>query len=129
MLLQRPSLLFFFNFAFIPSGLSSFKCKCGIKLSNNNKNTIPKINPTAAGSHSIFPCSFAISIDGTINNHTEAAIITPDANPSNSSSIFKLNLFLMKNTIVAPKVVPKKGIANSIVKSMLSIPFIIIIML
>ena len=111
----------FFNFAFIPSGLSSFKCKCGIKLSNSNKNNIPKINPIAAGSHSIFPCSFAISIDGIINDHTDAAIITPDANPNNNFSTFRLNLFFIKNTIADPKVVPKNGIANPIVKSILSL--------
>ena len=51
----------------------------------------------------------------------DAAIITPDANPNNNFSTFRLNLFFIKNTIADPKVVPKNGIANPIVKSILSL--------
>ena len=104
----------FFNFAFIPSGLSVFKCKCGIIWSNASKNTIPKLNPIAVGSHLISPCSSAISIDGIISDHIDAAIITPAAKPSRSLSTFLFTSFFIKNTIAEPKVVPKKGIKSPI---------------
>ena len=107
----------------MPSGLSLFKCKCGITLSNINKNTIPNRNPTAAGIHAIFP--FVIFIDGISKDHTEAAIITPDAKPNKSFSTFLFILFFIKNTVAVPIVVPKNGIVsptnNSIYSSFLSI--------
>ena len=79
-----------------------------------NKNIIPNKNPIAAGIHAIFPCSSAISIDGIISDHTDAAIITPDANPNSIFSIFLFNLFFIKNTVAAPNIVPKNGIDNPV---------------
>jgi hypothetical protein len=67
----------FCSFDFIPSGLSLFKCKCGIILSKTSKKNIPSKNPAAAGSHLILFCSAAISNDGISKLQIEAAIITP----------------------------------------------------
>jgi len=108
-----------FSFDFIPSGLSLFRCKCGVKLSIISKNIIPNKNPTVAGNHVIPPCPSAISNDGISRDHIEAAIITPEAKPSNSFSSFELILFLIKNTIAEPKVVPKNGINKPKVNSIL----------
>lgn len=73
-----------------------------------------------AGNHAIFPCSSDISIAGRIKDQIDAAIITPDANPNNSFSTILFILFLIKNTIAAPKVVPAKGINNPNVNSIFS---------
>lgn len=113
----------FFNFDFIPSGLLLSKCKCGIKLSKINKNTIPSKKPIAAGIQATFPCSSTIFIDGIIKDHIEAAIITPDANPKSSFSIFLFILFLIKNTIAAPRIVPTNGINNPVNNCINHIPF------
>ena len=59
-------------------------------------------------------CFSAISIDGIRSDQTDAAIITPAANPSNNFSNFGAICFFKKNTIAAPIEVPKKGIANII---------------
>ena len=67
-----------------------------------------------AGIQEIIFCSSAISIDGISNDHTDAAIITPEANPSKSFSTLIFILFFIKNTIAAPKVVPANGISNPI---------------
>ena len=42
---------------------------------------MPSRKPTAGGIHGSPPFSSAISIAGIRSDHTEAAIITPDANP------------------------------------------------
>ena len=107
----NTSIVDFFNCVTGPSGLSSFKCICGVIVSSNNRNPIPSKNPTAAGIHAIFPCSSAISIAGINSDHTPAAIMTPDANPSNAFCIVGLISFLSKKTIPAPNVVPTKGIS------------------
>ncbi|MNV66061.1 hypothetical protein D3C71_1587950 [compost metagenome] len=66
---------------FTPSGFCSLRCKCGIKLSNTNRNTPPNKNPIAAGTQLIFPADSDISIAGISSDHTDAAIIIPAANP------------------------------------------------
>ena len=45
------------------------------------KNKIPSKNPAAAGINAYFPISSDISIAGIRSDHTDAATITPDANP------------------------------------------------
>ena len=42
---------------------------------------MPKRNPTAAGTTDHLPLSASISIAGMSKDHTEAATITPAANP------------------------------------------------
>ena len=79
-----------------------------------------------AGSHAIFPWSSDISIAGKIKDQIDAAIITPDANPNNSFSTILFILFLIKNTIAAPKVVPAKGINNPKVSSIFFLLYLVI---
>ena len=101
-------------FVCTPSGLSLFKCRCGIRVSNNSKNAIPSKKPTVAGIHAIPPCASVISIDGIRSDQTDAAIITPDAKPSNAFSSFGAIFSFIKNTIAAPSVVPIKGMPRAI---------------
>lgn len=71
--------------------------------------------PTTAGTQFILPyVSADSSIDGIRSDHTDAAIITPDANPSSNFSVFALTLSRIKNTVSAPSVVPANGISNII---------------
>ena len=73
---------------------------------------MPSKKPIADGSHATVFCFSAISIDGIISDHTDAAIITPEANPSKNFWNFSLILFLVKKTIAEPKEVPKNGIKS-----------------
>ena len=76
----------------------------------SSKNLIPRRNPTDAGIHAVVFSCYAISIAGIRSDHTDAAIITPDANPSNSFCTFSFISFRIKNTIAEPNVVPANGI-------------------
>ena len=51
-----------------------------------------------------------MSMDGIKRDQTEAATITPDANPRNAFWTLGFNAFFRKNTQAAPAVVPIKGI-------------------
>ena len=73
-----------------------------------------------AGIHAIIFCSSAISIDGINNDQIEAAIITPEANPNNNFSILLFILSFIRNTITEPNVVPKNGINNPQITSIIS---------
>ena len=57
-----------------------------------------------------FPICSDISMEGMSSDHTEAAIITPDANPRSIFCTRGLISFFRKNTQAAPSVVPAKGI-------------------
>ena len=65
----------------------------GIILSKTNRKTTPSRKPTAAGTHAIFPCSSAISMEGIIKDQIDAAIITPEAKPNKSFSTLLFILF------------------------------------
>ena len=71
-------------------------------------------NPTAAGRKASLPIESDISIAGIRSDQTDAATITPDANPSNAFCTSGFKSFFKKNTQAAPSVVPKKGINNPI---------------
>ena len=45
---------------------------------------MPSKKPTAAGTKANFPIGSAISIAGINNDHTDAATMTPDANPKSA---------------------------------------------
>lgn len=111
-------------FEFIPSVSSLFKCTCGIKLSITSKNATPNINPIVVGNQVILLCCSAISKDGIIKDHIDAAIITPDAKPNNNFSTLGLILFFIKITIAEPKVVPINGINNPIINPINSLFFL-----
>ena len=55
-----------------------------------------------------------ISIDGMRRDHTEAATITPDANPSRAFWTGAGISFLMKNTNADPRAVPRNGIISAV---------------
>ena len=58
------------------------------------------------------PCP--ISIAGMISDHTDAATITPEANPSRTfCSSAGISRF-MKNTKAEPRAVPRNGMINAI---------------
>ena len=70
------------------------------------------MNPTAAGRNASLPIDPLISIAGIRRDHTEAATITPAANPSSDFWINGFNSFFTKNTQTAPRVVPIKGMIS-----------------
>lgn len=57
-----------------------------------------------------------MSMDGMSNDHTEAAIITPEANPNSAFSTLLFILFFITNTMAAPRVVPINGTIIPVVK-------------
>ena len=67
-----------------PSGQSESMCMWGMSVSSNSRKPMPARKPTAAGSQAMPPEASAISMDGISSDHTEAAIITPDAKPSSA---------------------------------------------
>ena len=78
----KTSIVVLFNLkVLIP--FSTLFSKCGTITSIIIKKIIPNIKPIVAGIQPITPCSSAISIAGIIKDQTEAAIITPEANPNN----------------------------------------------
>ena len=81
---------------------------------------MPVKKPPTAGSHSLWPSSRAMSIAGIKSDHTEAAIIMPDAKPISAFCVLSPSSRRMKNTIAAPNVVPISGrVSPSITLSVL----------
>lgn len=70
---------------------------------------MPNKKPMAAGTTENFPMSSLISMAGMSNDHTEAATITPEANPRKAFCTHGFSSFFTKNTQAAPSVVPIKG--------------------
>ena len=73
---------------------------------------MPRRNPIDAGSTDHFPISPHISIEGISSDHTDAAIITPAANPKSvfcSSSDICLPV---RNTIADPSMMPTIGMSR-----------------
>ena len=55
-----------------------------------------------------------ISMAGIRRDHTEAATITPEANPSRTFCTSAGMSFFMKNTKADPSVVPRKGTRSAV---------------
>lgn len=73
---------------------------------------MPTNIPTAAGTTLNLPIAEDISMLGISRDHTEAATITPEANPNNVfCSLVDISSFI-KNTKDAPNIVPKNGMTN-----------------
>lgn len=70
---------------------------------------MPQRKPMAAGTTENLPMSSHIFIEGISKDHTEAAIITPEANPNNSFCVLTGMASFMKNTKEDPISVPEKG--------------------
>ena len=102
-------MVFFFQLHCIPSGQVAFTCKWGRIWSIMSKKPIPIRNPTTAGTKPSFPMCSDISMDGIKSDQTEAATITPEANPSMIFCIFGGMDPFKKNTQAAPRVVPTMG--------------------
>lgn len=75
---------------------------------------MPSKKPEAAGNHEKAPMLFEDSIEGIRSDHTEAATITPEANPKRIFSSLAFNSFFKKKTVAEPKRVPKNGMESKI---------------
>lgn len=108
---------------FTPSGSSESICWCGTSVSNNSSENMPARKPTVAGSHPVPPCSTVMSIEGMSSDHTDAAIITPDANPNSSLRTRADMSRRSRKTIAAPSEVPAKGIRSPYATAPSIMPF------
>jgi hypothetical protein len=70
------------------------------------------MKPTAAGNTDQAPSLSFISIAGMSSDHTDAATITPEANPNRAFCNRSGISLRMKNTNDDPSIVPNKGIIN-----------------
>ena len=84
-------------------------------LSRNSKKSIPTAMPTAAGIKANLPRFEELCIAGIISDQTEAASITPDANPKRNFWSFWFISFFNRKTQAEPKVVPSSGINRPII--------------
>ena len=91
-----------------PSGLSSPRCIWGSSRSSSSKNATPRRKPPPAGTQGASPCSSAISIAGIKSDQTEAAVMTPAANPRKTRCTAGEISFRNKNTIAAPATVARQ---------------------
>ena len=115
MVTAKASMAVFDRWERIPSGLSVPMCKCGVSSSISSRNPIPNRNPTAAGITLHLPLSAPISIAGISSDHTDAATITPEANPNKDfCSLSDISPFI-KNTKAEPSMVPSSGISNPMI--------------
>ena len=100
-----------------PSGRVSFspRWRWGSRLSSSSRNRIPSQKPTNAGTQARRPMADDSSIAGTMRLQTDAATITPAANPVSARSTAWLSRPRMRKTMAAPAVVPASGIARPII--------------
>ena len=82
----------------------------------------------AAGTTAPAPRPSTISMAGINNDHTEAATITPEANPSNDFCRRTDIPSRIRNTKAAPDIVPSRGINNPMAMTDISI-FIVVSLL
>ena len=68
----------------------------------------PKTNPPAAGTHPTCPAPSASSMAGISRDQTDAAIITPAANPRKIRWAEAVTCLRKKNTTAAPREVIRK---------------------
>ena len=71
---------------------------------------MPTQKPANAGRNASFPIHAACSIAGISRLQTEAATITPAANPVRARCTVLLSCLRIKRTQAAPKDVPRNGI-------------------
>ena len=76
---------------------------------------MPSRNPIEAGTTDHFPISPHISIDGSSNDHTDAAIITPAANPNNDFCSSSDICCFVKKTIAEPRTMPTIGMSRPVI--------------
>ena len=83
---------------------------CGVISSRSSKKPMPSRKPTAAGKKDSFPIPSLLSSAGCSRLQKDAATITPAAKPVNSFCILSDIWLFSRNTIAAPRHVPRKGI-------------------
>lgn len=74
----------------------------------------PASNPIVAGMTAHLPLSEHISMLGISSDHTDAAIMIPEAKPMSPFCTFRLISFLITNTKAEPRAVPRKGISREV---------------
>ena len=79
-----------------------------------SRNPIPVMKPTAAGMTAHLPMFSHIFMLGISNDHTEAAIMTPEAKPNSAFCTRGAMSFFIKKTKAEPKTVPNKGMRSPI---------------
>ena len=122
MVTARASMAVFDRCDRIPSGLSVPICRWGVSLSISNRNPIPSRKPTAAGNTDHLPPSTSISIAGICNDHTDAAIITPNAKPNNAfCKCIGISSFI-KKTKAEPSIEPSSGISSPMINVIVICP-------
>ena len=87
----------------------------------SNRNPMPAISPTTAGITLRSPSPTFISILGIRSDHTEAATITPEANPINAFCSLSGIFSFMKNTKPLPIIVPISGSSSPIIIPSISV--------
>ena len=83
---------------------------CGVSSSIAKRNRIPNRKPTAAGMTAHSPLAASASIAGMSSDHTEAATITPEANPSRAFCKRTGISSFIRKTNPDPIIVPSRGI-------------------
>lgn len=92
-----------------PSGCALPQCRWGMIWSSASRNRKPSQRPAAAGAKDHFPSSSDRSIAGISRLQTDAAVITPAAKPVSPFCRPSDIAFFIKNTLAAPREVPKNG--------------------
>ena len=98
-----------------PSGEGLPKWRCGVIRSISKRNAIPAMKPLTAGITRVASSVPLISIEGISSDHTEAATMTPEANPNKVFCTKSGICFFIRKTQAAPKVVPAKGNNNPMI--------------
>ncbi len=111
MVTASKSIVVFLKLLWSPSDSLLNRCKCGTSLSIPYINKIPIQKPTITGIIAFEPLSRFISIAGMIRLQTEAATITPAANPVSALCNLSSILLFSRNTQAEPSEVPKNGIS------------------
>ena len=91
-----------------PSGVSESGCRWGSSRSSSSKKSPPSTKPPAAGTQPGRGPPSAISMAGISSDQTEAAIITPAANPRKLRWNSSPACLRKKKTIPAPAAVARK---------------------
>ena len=91
-----------------PSACAAPRCRWGSRPSSASMSRMPSTKPPAAGTQPMPPAASASSMAGMSRLHTDAAIITPAANPRKIRCMASPDRRRRKNTIAAPSDVIKK---------------------
>ena len=82
---------------------------------------MPAHSPTTAGTKASCPMASDCSMAGIRRLQTDAATMTPAAKPVRLLCTISFSCPLRKNTMAAPREVPRKGIASPCIISLLII--------